>query len=101
MSVDVINFHDALKDAEIASPIIMEKFSHSTLKAVRLDGDYPFHSHESADETFIIIDGDLFMDRESLPSLHLKSGDVVTIPKGLKHRTRTKVTSTVLLLGPK
>lgn len=97
----VKNFHDKLKDAETASPITIEQLSNSTLKVVRLDGDYPFHSHENSDETFIIIEGELFMDRENLPTLNLKSGDVLTIPKGLKHRTRTKIMSKVLLLGPK
>ena len=101
MSIDVMNFHDVLKGADTASPVILEQYSSSTLKVVRLDGDYPFHSHEHVDETFIIIDGELFMDRENLPSLYLKTGDVLTIPKGMKHRTRTKVTSKVVLLGPK
>ena len=95
-----INIHEQLANVQIAESMLVKPVVSGTMKVVKLDGDYPFHCHENSDETFIILDGELEMDREGMPSLHLKSGDVVTIPKGLKHRTRTQSISKVILLGP-
>ena len=95
-----ININECLVDADIAVPVFVQKIAEGAMKVVKLDGDYPFHSHDSSDETFIILEGELEMDREGLPTLPLKAGDMVTIPKGLKHRTRTQLISKVILLGP-
>ncbi|MEP1231166.1 MAG: cupin domain-containing protein [Litorimonas sp.] len=95
-----ININDHLEGADIAVPVFVKDLSQGAMKVVILDGDYPFHSHDTSDETFIILEGELNMDREGLPSLSLTAGDVVTIPKGVKHRTRTQSISKVILLGP-
>ena len=64
------------------------------------DRDYPFHSHD-VDEVFVILDGELTMDFEGLETKPLKAGDVLTVPAGQRHRTRTIKPSKVLLVGPK
>ncbi len=95
-----ININEELAEAEIAAPIFVQNLSQGAMKIVKLDGDYPLHSHDTSDETFIILEGELIMERDGLPPLSLKAGDMVTIPKGMKHRTRTQSISKVILLGP-
>jgi mannose-6-phosphate isomerase-like protein (cupin superfamily) len=49
--------------------------------------DFPWHRHCCSDETFLAIDGDLiieFDDRE----VTLRPGQFLTVPKGVRHRTR-------------
>ena len=49
--------------------------------------DFHWHSHDRSDELFYVIEGKLFVDfadktEEVLP------GELITVPKGIKHRTR-------------
>jgi len=48
---------------------------------------YRWHFHPNSDETFLVIEGRLAIDLES-GSLELDPGQLVTIPRGLRHRTR-------------
>lgn len=48
---------------------------------------FPWHHHPDSDETFYAVDGDLiieFADRE----VTLQPGQFLTVPKGVRHRTR-------------
>jgi len=97
----IVNIDDVLTDVSIAKPVVIEQLKNSSLKVVKLDGEYPFHLHDASDETFIILEGHLEMDRDGLPPITMKTGDVLTIPMGLKHRTRTIMPSKAILIGPK
>jgi mannose-6-phosphate isomerase-like protein (cupin superfamily) len=48
---------------------------------------YHWHFHPNSDETFLVIEGRLAIDFES-GSLELDPGQLVTIPRGIRHRTR-------------
>ena len=48
---------------------------------------YHWHFHPNSDETFLIIEGRLAIDFES-GSLELDPGQLLTIPRGVRHRTR-------------
>ena len=48
---------------------------------------YHWHLHPNSDETFLVIEGRLAIDFES-GSLELRPGQLLTIPRGVRHRTR-------------
>jgi mannose-6-phosphate isomerase-like protein (cupin superfamily) len=48
---------------------------------------YHWHFHPNSDETFLVIEGRLAIDFES-GSLELQPGQLLTIPSGVRHRTR-------------
>jgi mannose-6-phosphate isomerase-like protein (cupin superfamily) len=48
---------------------------------------YYWHFHPNSDETFLVIEGKLAIDFES-GSLELESGQLLTIPRAVRHRTR-------------
>jgi mannose-6-phosphate isomerase-like protein (cupin superfamily) len=48
---------------------------------------YPWHFHPNSDETFLIIEGRLAVELES-GSLELGPGQLLTVPRGVRHRTR-------------
>jgi mannose-6-phosphate isomerase-like protein (cupin superfamily) len=48
---------------------------------------YHWHFHPNSDETFLVIEGRLSIEFES-GSLELNPGQLLTIPRGVRHRTR-------------
>lgn len=48
---------------------------------------YHWHSHPNSDETFLVMEGGLSIEFEA-GSLELEPGQMVTVPRGLRHRTR-------------
>ena len=48
---------------------------------------YPWHRHPNSDETFLVIEGRLSIEFEG-GSLELGPGQLLTVPRGVPHRTR-------------
>jgi mannose-6-phosphate isomerase-like protein (cupin superfamily) len=48
---------------------------------------YHWHFHPNSDETFLVVEGRLSIEFES-GSVELDAGQMVTIPRGVRHRTR-------------
>ena len=48
---------------------------------------YHWHSHPNSDETFLVIEGGLVIEFER-GEIKLAPGQMVTVPRGLRHRTR-------------
>jgi mannose-6-phosphate isomerase-like protein (cupin superfamily) len=48
---------------------------------------YHWHFHPNSDETFLVIEGQLAIEFEE-GSLELHPGQLLTVPRGVRHRTR-------------
>ena len=48
---------------------------------------YHWHFHPNSDETFLVIEGELAIDFEG-GSMQLGPGEMITVPRGMVHRTR-------------
>jgi mannose-6-phosphate isomerase-like protein (cupin superfamily) len=46
-----------------------------------------WHLHPNSDESFLVMEGSIFIDLEDT-TIELLSGQLFTIPKNIKHRTR-------------
>lgn len=57
--------------------------------------DFHWHSHDQSDEMFYVIEGELYVDFEDKTE-KLSPTEMITVPKGVKHRTRSN-TRTLLL----
>jgi len=57
--------------------------------------EFHWHSHTDSDEFFFVIDGELFIDLEGRTE-RLSSGQMMTIPKTVKHRTRANQRTIIL-----
>ena len=99
MRPDLRNIDDILTSAEVAKAMPVSEAGKAGIKVCKLDGEYPFHAHD-VDEVFVILEGALTMDYEGKGSHPLKAGDVLRVPAGQLHRTRTETPSKVLLVGP-
>ena len=48
---------------------------------------FPWHSHPDSDETFFCVDGELVIELDDR-EVTLKPGEFLTVPRGIRHRTR-------------
>lgn len=48
---------------------------------------YHWHHHPDSDETFLAVEGGLIVEFEDGERV-LKPGELITVPKGVRHRTR-------------
>lgn len=48
---------------------------------------YVWHFHPDSDETFLVVDGELLIEFEDR-SVALRPGQLLTVPKGVLHRTQ-------------
>lgn len=52
----------------------------------KMTGPYPWHFHANSDEVFLVTEGKLRIEFEN-GSLEPGPGQMVTVPRGLRHRT--------------
>jgi mannose-6-phosphate isomerase-like protein (cupin superfamily) len=67
------------------SPKIVGELNESYVKIAKLKGEFIWHHHESEDELFLVMKGNLLIklrDRE----ISLSEGEFVIIPKGVEHK---------------
>ena len=48
---------------------------------------FPWHHHPDSDETFLVVDGELVIEFEH-EEVVLRPGQMLTVPRGIVHRTR-------------
>ncbi|MEZ2334092.1 cupin domain-containing protein [Mucilaginibacter sp. RCC_168] len=48
---------------------------------------YFWHLHPNSDETFLVLEGTLLIDLET-GTIELQPGQLLTVPKNMRHRTR-------------
>jgi mannose-6-phosphate isomerase-like protein (cupin superfamily) len=52
-----------------------------------MDAPYCWHVHPNSDETFLVMEGTLAVDFDD-GSVDLQAGQLLTVPAGVRHRTR-------------
>lgn len=73
------------KVVEHCSPRVISSVEDCYVKIAKVIGELPWHTHDNEDELFIIHNGSLVMEFED-ESVHMKTGDVLLVEKGRKHR---------------
>jgi mannose-6-phosphate isomerase-like protein (cupin superfamily) len=70
--------------------IVVSKVNDSCLRLAVFNEEYQWHYHPSSDELFVVIDGCLVIDLEDGRELKLTAWQSVTVPAGMRHRTRAE-----------
>lgn len=81
------------------SPRIVGQVNGMHVKLVKLQGEFVWHSHETEDEMFLVVSGELvmrFRDREE----HLKDGEFIIVPHGVEHQPYCPAETCVMLFEP-
>ena len=81
------------------SPKIIAQMNNYHFKLVRVEGDFTWHDHKDTDEVFIILEGALRIDFEDR-SETLEEGELLVIPKGIKHKPYAEKECKILLIEP-
>jgi mannose-6-phosphate isomerase-like protein (cupin superfamily) len=84
---------------EYWSPKVIGQVNDQLLKVAKLKGQLVWHAHDGEDELFHIVKGELRMEFED-GVVHLREGDVLTIPKGIRHNPIAEEECWVLLIEP-
>ncbi|SNZ20448.1 cupin domain-containing protein [Cohaesibacter gelatinilyticus] len=82
-------------------PHVVSDYNGNDVMVVKFVGEYPFHKHETTDDFFLVLEGEMQMDIEGEPSHTVKAGDLFVVPKGVVHRPRAEKEVKVLLIEPK
>lgn len=82
-------------------PKVVADYNDNDIMVVKFQGEYPFHLHETTDDFFLVLEGEMVMDIEGQPPQPVKTGELFVVPKGVTHRPRAENECKVLLIEPK
>ena len=74
---------------ELWSPRVLAQVNDQYLKVARVQGEFPWHAHESEDELFLVLRGALTIGRAEFDGgpVTLQAGEVFVVPRGVRHNT--------------
>ena len=80
-------------------PKIIAELNGQHVKLAKLEGDFVWHRHDAADELFLVLEGTLVMQLEDGEE-RLGPGELIVIPRGVRHCPRSDGGCAVLLFEP-
>ncbi len=81
-------------------PKVIAEMNDYQFKVAKLQGDFIWHDHPETDETFIVIEGDLRIDLRG-GVVHVSSGEMFVVPKGVQHKPYAEREVKLLLIEPR
>jgi glyoxylate utilization-related uncharacterized protein len=73
------------------------RVNDSVVRLGVVQGEYHWHRHEADDEFFFVVEGRLLVDIEG-KTFALEPRQGLTVPRGLKHRTRASERTVILMI---
>src|ERR1700674_1772509 len=74
--------------------------NESVVRLGVVEGEYHWHKHDSDDEFFYVVEGELLIDLEDR-TVELDPGQGFVVPKGVMHRTRAPQRTVILMVENK
>jgi mannose-6-phosphate isomerase-like protein (cupin superfamily) len=98
--VDKVNLAQKLAlFSEHWSPKIVGELNGQHVKLVKLQGPFVWHHHETEDELFLVLHGQLRMELKDR-TVDVAPGEFIIIPRGVEHRPVADAEVHVLLFEP-
>ena len=95
-----INFNEKLElISEHWQPKVIAQMNDYQFKIVKILGDFVRHTHESTDETFIVLEGTLRIDLDD-KSIHVNAGEMYVVPANVAHKPYAENEVKLLLIEP-
>jgi mannose-6-phosphate isomerase-like protein (cupin superfamily) len=98
-----VNEKFALFD-ETWQPKIVGELNDFHVKIVKIDGEFVWHHHDTEDELFLVIEGEIAMeyrDGDEVRKEFFGPGEFLIVPHGVEHRPVAATPTKLLLLEPK
>jgi len=80
-------------------PRIVGELNGQHVKLAKISGEFEWHSHEREDELFLVLAGSFRMDFEER-SVQLEQGEMLIVPRGVRHRPVAQEECHILLFEP-
>ena len=81
------------------NPRIIGELNGQHVRAVKLKGEFVWHSHEKEDELFLVIKGQLNMELRDR-TIDIREGEFFIVPRGVEHRPCATEEVQILLFEP-
>ena len=96
-----INFSEKLSEfTEHWSPKVIAEMNNYQFKLVKIEGDFIWHNHADTDETFIVLEGSMFIELED-ETVELNEGEMYVVPRGVNHKPYSLEECKVMLVEPR
>ncbi|MEZ5778897.1 MAG: cupin domain-containing protein [Paracoccaceae bacterium] len=82
-------------------PKVVSNYNDNDVMVVKFKGEFPFHKHDTTDDFFLVIEGEMTMEFDGHDPVSVGPGEIVIVPKGVVHRPRAEREVKVLLIEPK
>ena len=82
-------------------PKVVADYNDNDVMVVKFKGEFPFHKHDTTDDFFLVLEGEMTMDYDGQDPVRVGPGELVIVPKGQVHRPRADAEVSVLLIEPK
>ena len=84
---------------DYCNPRIIGELNGQHVKAVKLNGEFVWHSHELEDELFLVIKGKFNMELRD-ETVTINEGEFFIVPRGVEHRPVAVEEVHILLFEP-
>jgi mannose-6-phosphate isomerase-like protein (cupin superfamily) len=83
------------------SPKIVASLNDYEVKVVKLQGEFVWHQHDETDELFLVTGGRLRLRLEGQDDVVLDPGELLVVPRGVRHCPVADQETRVVLLEPR
>src|SRR5580704_1504543 len=85
---------------ELWSPRVVGQVNNQYIKVARVQGEFPWHSHEHEDEMFLVLRGVLRVGRDEADGgpVSVHPGEFFVVPRGVRHNTSAEEETWVALI---
>ncbi|MDP6878560.1 MAG: cupin domain-containing protein [Candidatus Marinimicrobia bacterium] len=96
-----ININNKLKKfSDYWSPKVIAEMNDYQFKLAKISGEFIWHHHESTDEVFFIIKGNMIIEfRDRV--VELTKGEMYVVPKGVEHKPYAEKECHIMLIEPR
>ena len=82
-------------------PKVVATYNDNDVMVVKFQGEFPYHKHDTTDDFFLVLEGNVTMDLEGQDPVTFGPGELFIVPKGVVHRPRAAQEAKVLLIEPR
>ena len=84
---------------DYCNPRIIGELNGQHVKAVKIKGEFVWHSHENEDELFLVIKGKFNMELRD-KTVEINEGEFFIVPRGIEHKPVAVEEVHILLFEP-
>ena len=82
-------------------PHVVAGYNGNDVMVVKFQGEFPFHKHDTTDDFFLVLEGEMIMEYDDRDPVTVRAGEIVVVPAGQTHRPRAEEEVKVLLIEPR